>query len=167
MEGKSNFFPSSSSCLLLLAQAAVIEMELRMAVETQAETQARWWLLAAWVCKQNDANWDRNSSGIRQETGRLDMQHKAESCPDGVFNKCIRLKWKTVMNVLNGEWPIPRASSCALSMCRSQVGALASSSQKDAFWSYVLVRPGRQAGACISRRINNPRTFYWNVGSHL
>jgi hypothetical protein len=41
MEGKSNFFPSSSSCLLLLAQAAVIEMELRMAVETQAETQAR------------------------------------------------------------------------------------------------------------------------------
>lgn len=92
MEGKSNFFPSSCPCLLLLAQAAVIEMELRMAVETQAETDARCWVLAAWVCKQSDANWDRNSSGIRQETGRLEMQHKAKSHPDGVFNKCIRLK---------------------------------------------------------------------------
>lgn len=72
MEGKSNFFPGTFPCLLLLAQAAVIEVELRSAAETQAETDARCWLLAAWVCKQTDVNWDRNSSGIRQETERLE-----------------------------------------------------------------------------------------------
>jgi hypothetical protein len=61
-----------------------------MAEETQEETVARCWVLAGWIYKQSDTNWGRNSSGIREETGRLEIQHKAEYHPDGVFNKFIR-----------------------------------------------------------------------------
>lgn len=61
-----------------------------MAKEHQKETDARHWVLAAWFCKQSDTNWDRNSSGTREETGRLEIEQKAQSHPDGVFNKFIR-----------------------------------------------------------------------------
>ena len=94
-------------CLLLIAQAIVIGMYWRMAEKHQKETDTRCRILAVWFCKQSDRDWGRNSSGTREEMGKLEIQHKAESYPDGVFNKFIRHIWKTVMNIQMGSGSAP------------------------------------------------------------
>lgn len=75
-----------------------------MVKEKQKETDIRCWILAVWFCKQSDTNWGRNSRGTREETGRLEIQHKAKSHPDGVFNTFIRRIMKDCDEHSDGGW---------------------------------------------------------------